>query len=526
MSPPVLAGFAGVLVAAAATGMLAGRCVRRPHADVILWVLWSVATLGLTVALAAQSLGFATGFSPVTFRAVQLCALLLVPLALAWGLVELVARNEAVRFGIRLVCGAVIVVGAVILTTDPLTAEPFGKSWPSVAGHAQPFSLYALDLAEGVAILAVAVSVALVFGRARDDSRPSAAVGLVGLAVLLTVAPRLSLPDSSAYPLLGLVAAGLVWFGMTRVKDEPGGDSGRGGDYWPEEGIEVHGDGGVPAGRYGAYGPPVAAEPRGRPAFATFPEPGPGPLGAPGPSGRQGQGQPARPMGPERPGWPPPEPGTGRPAADERQAGPPGPDRTGARGPERTGPIGVEQTGPQGPKWPGPQGPTTVPSGRGVVASPGPENAMTAGPDSVSGPQAREAPAARPYGRILIFTVLEDRVADFDRLAEQAAEEVGKAEPDTLVYVIHLVPNAPLQRIFYEIYRDRAAFEWHENQPYMKRFVTARRACVLATNVIELRLKYAKIAPLPAPASRPPVPSLPPELLQPLPPGGRRYGGG
>src|ERR1700733_4285690 len=127
MSPPVLAGFAGVLVAAAATGMLAGRCVRRPHADVILWVLWSVATLGLTVALAAQSLGFATGFSPVTFRAVQLCALLLVPLALGWGLVELVARNEAVRFGIRLVCGAVIVVGAVILTTDPLTAEPFGK---------------------------------------------------------------------------------------------------------------------------------------------------------------------------------------------------------------------------------------------------------------------------------------------------------------------------------------------------------------------------------------------------------------
>jgi quinol monooxygenase YgiN len=506
MSPPVLAGFAGVLVAAAATGMLAGRCVRRPHADVVLWVLWSVATLGLTVALAAQSLGFATGFSPVTFRAVQLCALLLVPLALAWGLVELVARSEAVRFGIRLVCGAVIVVGAVILTTDPLTAEPFGKSWPSVAGHAQPFSLYALDLAEGVAILAVAVSVALVFARARNESRPSAAVGLVGLAVLLTLVPRLSLPDSSAYPLLGLVAAGLVWFGMTRVKDEP----------------------------------PASAEPRGRPAFATFPEPGPGPLGAPGPSGRQGQGQPARPMGPARPGWPPPEPGTGRPAADERQAGPPGPDRTGAerqagppgpdrtgaRGPERTGPIGLEQTGPQGPKRPGPQGPTTVPSGRGVVASPGPENAMTASADPVSGPQARESPAARPYGRILIFTLLEDRVADFDRLAEQAAEEVGKAEPDTLVYVIHLVPNAPLQRIFYEIYRDRAAFEWHENQPYMKRFVAARRACVLATNVIELRLKYAKIAPLPAPASRPPVPSLPPELLQPLPPGGRRYGGG
>jgi quinol monooxygenase YgiN len=98
----------------------------------------------------------------------------------------------------------------------------------------------------------------------------------------------------------------------------------------------------------------------------------------------------------------------------------------------------------------------------------------------------------------LIFTVLEDRVADFDRLAEQAAEEVRTAEPDTLVYVIHLVPNAPLQRIFYEVYRDRVAFERHENQPYMKRFVADRRACVLATNVIELGLQQAKVSPLPA----------------------------
>jgi quinol monooxygenase YgiN len=164
--------------------------------------------------------------------------------------------------------------------------------------------------------------------------------------------------------------------------------------------------------------------------------------------------------------------------------------------------------------------------------------------------------SARPYGRILIFTLLDDRVADFDRLAEQAAEEVRTAEPGTLVYVIHLVPNAPLQRIFYEIYRDQEAFDRHEGQPYMKRFVADRRACVLATNVIELRLKYAKVAPLPAPqpahpaspagpppaGPRPPRPAnlpQPPRRLQPLPPpgprpdrpgqlpsAGRRYGNG
>jgi hypothetical protein len=83
------------------------------------------------------------------------------------------------------------------------------------------------------------------------------------------------------------------------------------------------------------------------------------------------------------------------------------------------------------------------------------------------------------------------------------------SEPDTLVYVIHLVPNAPMQRIFYEIYRDRAAFDWHESQPYMQRFVADRRSLVLATNVIELRLKFAKVAPLPNPSPDPDPPAIP-----------------
>jgi len=234
------------------------------------------------------------------------------------------------------------------------------------------------------------------------------------------------------------------------------------------------------------------------------------------------------------------------------------------------------------------------PRGGGGPAGPGPDGRPLAPPrmpprDSAgtatlaeaefASPARPELPAAPPYGRILIFTLLDDRVADFDRLAEQAAEEVRTREPDTLVYVIHLVPNAPMQRIFYEIYRDRAAFDSHENQPYMMRFVADRRACVLATNVIELRLKYAKVAPLPnpqqhspqqhslqpaappapgplapgplapgplapgppaqgppapgPPAPGPPRPALRPQSLEPLPPrpdrrmpsGDRRYGG-
>jgi quinol monooxygenase YgiN len=103
---------------------------------------------------------------------------------------------------------------------------------------------------------------------------------------------------------------------------------------------------------------------------------------------------------------------------------------------------------------------------------------------------------SRPYGRLSIFTLLDDKTTEFDRLAEQAAEGVRMLEPDTLVFVMHVVPKAPLQRIIYEIYRDHAAFEKHQRQPHIQQFEEGRRASVLVTNIIDLRLKYAKVAPL------------------------------
>ena len=359
MSVPVLIGFAGVLVAAVATGVLAGRCVRQPR---IYLILWTASTLGLAVALAAQSMGFASGFGLATFRAAQLPTQLFAPLWLAWGLVELVAGSEAARFGMRLVSSALTVVAAVILGTDPLTAPPAGRSWPSASAHFQPISHYALDAVQVVAAVAVLASVLLAVVRARKDplSRPElTGIFPVGLAVLAAVALRLPWPDRSAYPLLSLLAAALIWFGATRVQRSPDGQD------RPQDPAEAPGGGPevVPAAGYAAYDRPGPAEPRATAAGAAAVAPG------------------------------------------------------------------------------------------------------------------------QPYGRILIFTLIEDRVADFDRLAEQAAEEVMICEPGTLVYVIHLVPNARMQRIFYEIYRDRAAFDRHEGQPYMQRFVADRRSCVLATNV-------------------------------------------
>ena len=290
MSLPVLIGFAGVLVAAVATGVLAGRCVRQPRIDLI---LWTTATLGLTIALAAQSMGFASGFGSVTFRAVQLFAVLLAPLWLAWGLVELVAANEAARFGMRLVSSALTVVASVILATDPLTAQPFSKSWPLTGPHFQPISLYALDVVQAVAVVAVLVSAGMAAARARSDPRwrsAMTAVVPVGLAVLMTAALRLSLPAGAAYPLLSMLAAALVWFGVARVGEPPwraakrdgvrdgrrdGVRDGRGrnrsgnrpdDDYWPDD-TNGPADDYVRDGQYATYGPrgdfPGPARPRG-----------------------------------------------------------------------------------------------------------------------------------------------------------------------------------------------------------------------------------------------------------------------
>jgi quinol monooxygenase YgiN len=134
----------------------------------------------------------------------------------------------------------------------------------------------------------------------------------------------------------------------------------------------------------------------------------------------------------------------------------------------------------------------------------------------------------RPYGRLSIFTLLDDKAPEFDQLAERAAEGVRTAEPDTLVYVIHVVPKAPMQRIIYEIYRDRAAFQSHEQQPHIQRFVADRRSCVLATNIIDLRLKYAKVAALATAQAQEPAPGFGQETqLDRVPAGlgsGDRYG--
>jgi quinol monooxygenase YgiN len=501
MSISVLVAIAGVMVAAVGTGLLGGRCIRSPSPS---FIAWTTGMFALTVALLAQSFGFATGFGAVTFRVIQITAQLVTPVVLAWGLVELVARGTAARFGARLAAAALIVVIGVILATDPLAAKPFGRAWPSAAIHYQIIPHYALiGLHLAVAVAAVA-AVALCAARGRGPGAqgelvPGAAAVAVGAACV--VALRFTLPAESAYPALSALSAGLVWFGMTRLDGKvPGITHATSGTRdLPDRPHASHAGGGRGAGAAGRYGPAAAerdfpARGRGRPGFPPDDPSGPGGPGVP-----------------DQAGFPAPTPRDGFSAVGFPGADLPGAGRRGAD----AGPLYT-------PGAPGAEPATGAfeRPGAALGAAPVPGEPRPGGPgtDIVR-------PAPRPHGLIAIYTLLEDKVSDFDRVADEAAEQVRAQEPDTLVYVIHTVPKAPMQRIFYEIYRDRAAYERHEQQPYIKRFVTARRPFVLATNVIELRLKYAKISPLvqaetqiplpvgalppagpPAPASRAPAP--------------------
>jgi quinol monooxygenase YgiN len=101
---------------------------------------------------------------------------------------------------------------------------------------------------------------------------------------------------------------------------------------------------------------------------------------------------------------------------------------------------------------------------------------------------------SRLFGQIAIYTLLEDCVDAFDELTEAVVERVRAREPGTLVYIVHAVPSAPMQRILYEVYRDREACEAHKRQPYIAKFELDRRPYVLATNVIELGLQRAKLS--------------------------------
>jgi quinol monooxygenase YgiN len=514
MSLSLIVVALGAVVAAVGTGLVTARCARDPR---IYLMAWAVGLFGLAISLGAQTVGYLTGYSPVMFRAMELGAQVIAPLAFCLALAELVGKSLPARFAMRLAASALAVIAVVILGTDPLsTTVTFSKHWPNPAVFYELVPKAVLEFALGpfTALVAI-VAAAITLWRyrreqpARNAVLPITAASIAALAVALPalalLAQRGGITPPAMHRIFGpvcLLAAGLTWLaaaqagrhGLGEVRagarrsrrpadDEDEVDGYGDPDRWPDTGDGL--DSVYQTGGYDSYRP-GSDHPDDRYDVA-----GAGPAYGRGRHGEDaafgGNGHEAAPAGPQFGGDAYPAlaalvaeaaDAPGGPEGYRGEAGRPGPE-------DRYGDAGRPGGGDQHPAGSGPGQPRSYISqdladGRGYQSA------------------AEEDPRAHLFGQIAIYTLIEERVEEFDRLTELVVAQVRAREPGTLVYIVHAVPTAPMQRILYEVYRDRAAYDEHMQRPYVIRYEAERRPFVLASNVIELGLRQAKVSPLPS----------------------------
>ncbi|SFO11488.1 antibiotic biosynthesis monooxygenase [Actinomadura madurae] len=430
-----LLALLATLGALAATGLL----IQRASKDRLLYLIaWSFTQVGLTLALLSMGVGFLAGFNGLLFRVMELGAALIGPVWLALGMIELIARYVQVRFAAWLFAISYTVVAIVILILDPLKGS-LSKSLPKPGDTYDALPLLLIDGAHVVAVLALAGCTGVTAWLASKQDQEAAEllipIALVALAGVLVVSgTRGFLPAPLAVIALG-AAAGLVWYGAMRTIP-----------VYDEEGYDDYED--EPATGYEEQGY----------APASRPEPVPAPT--PPPDQRRGELR-----------FP-------EPSSEE------------LRFPENTSiPVPAQPAYPESPA-PNPAGPTAV-DGIG--------NALDQSPlAGLARPGALGGELANACGQITVYTLLDGRESAFDRLAADLVKAALAAEPETLIFASHEVVGAPTQRIFYQLFRDEAAFAAHRRQPHLQRFLAESRTHVIATNVIELKLGAAKV-PLPAP---------------------------
>jgi quinol monooxygenase YgiN len=78
------------------------------------------------------------------------------------------------------------------------------------------------------------------------------------------------------------------------------------------------------------------------------------------------------------------------------------------------------------------------------------------------------------YGLVVRFELLEGHEEVFDTLTAETVARIRAEEPGTLSYIVHTEPASPGIRVFYELYRNEAAFEAHEEGAHVQRFLSER----------------------------------------------------
>jgi quinol monooxygenase YgiN len=100
-----------------------------------------------------------------------------------------------------------------------------------------------------------------------------------------------------------------------------------------------------------------------------------------------------------------------------------------------------------------------------------------------------------PFAVVVRFTVRPGSEEAFDRLVAEMVAGIREREYDTLIYACHTVEGHPRQRVFYELYRNRAAYERHEAHEHVRRFLAQRTALLESTEVDFLTLQDGKTPP-------------------------------
>lgn len=91
------------------------------------------------------------------------------------------------------------------------------------------------------------------------------------------------------------------------------------------------------------------------------------------------------------------------------------------------------------------------------------------------------------YGLLVRFTCKDESAAEeFDALVAETGKQIRANEPGTLIYAVHRVDGRPLERVFYELYEDEAAFRAHESQDHVRAFLSARDQYLSAVEVDRL----------------------------------------
>src|SRR5215469_7419281 len=367
MSLHFLAGIVGALAAAAGTGVLVARCLRVPNAAL---AAWTVAIVGLTISLGAQALGYGIGFGSISFRAMEVGAQLIAPLALGLGLAEVAGKTITARFAARLLLTAVGIVAliAIGVTAARPRRDPAWRDALAPAG-----------LAAAAALM----------------------LSVPGLATLLKV----TVPLGS----LCTLAAGATWFAGLQVsrlrlyvlRQEPGGEA---DERW--EPRRSWADAPDASGDFD----PVAADDE----FGIY----------------RGSGGVRR----QRDGDLDYRDSRG---FDEQRA-----TRDGFRDNAYEGLYRDEARYPDEARYQGEDG---YPRHSGYAQEQRyPDEAgypQEAGYPRAGGPAAAEEEPAQLFGQIAIYTLLEERVDDFDRLTKEVVRKVRGQEPDTLVYIVHAAPS-------------------------------------------------------------------------------------